>query len=82
MLVLIMEIRNIDMLNVFFVGYKNGFKGYINCGPLRPVRSLLTEMLFFMKRLCCEICLLMTLVTQVNINKECRWSYRLEQSLH
>ena len=55
-----------------FLGYKNGVKGYKLWCP---------EMLFFMKLLYYEICLLMTLVTQVRRNQECRWSYRLEPSL-
>ena len=69
------------MLNVFFLAIRMVLKG-TSYSVLRPVRSLLVEMLFFMKLLCCEICLIMTLMTQVSKNQEYGWRYRLEQSMH
>ena len=81
MLVLIMEKLNLDLLNVFFLAIKMVLKG-TSYGVLRLVRSLFAEMLFLMKMLCCGIHLLMTLVTQVNRNQECRWIYIIKQSLY
>ena len=67
MLMLVMENWNLDMLNVFFLAITMVLKG-TSCGTLRPIISLLEEMLFFMKLLCCKIYLLMTLLTHVSRN--------------
>ena len=62
MLALIMENWNLDLLNLFFLPVRMVLKG-ASCGALSPVRSLLVEMLFLLKLLCCEIFLLMTPMT-------------------
>ena len=46
-----MENENLDLLNVFFLAIRMVLKG-TSYGGLILVRSLLAEMLFFMKLLC------------------------------
>ena len=67
MLMLIMENWNLDLLSVFSLAIRMVLKS-TSCSALRPVRLLLAEMLFLMKLLCYEICLLMFLVKQVSKN--------------
>ena len=60
-----------------FLGYKNGVKGY-KLWCLETSKIIVGRDVIFMKLLCCEIYLLMTLVTQVSRSQDCKWSNILE----